>query len=217
MDFNELFPLKFFINLDKRTDRLQKAKEQFSWLGLDPLRMPGKIYNDPRNHPSWNGAIGCLFSHLAILRFALDMKQNVFIFEDDLLMTMPDAKTILNRASEEISDLDWQMFYAGGNILRPFHQVSEYLAKLQHCQSTISYGVKWEFIEDLIKNFENINAPIDVIYADRVIPKVNAYITIPMLFVQRDSYSDIEGQEVKYTSYLEKRYWDNLVKLPLTK
>jgi GR25 family glycosyltransferase involved in LPS biosynthesis len=213
-NLKNVFPLQFVINLDKRPDRLEKVKNQFSWLGLEPMRMPGKIYNDSRNHSSWNGALGCLFSHLSILRFAHDMQQNVFIFEDDFKMIDIDTSwETIERATNELNEVEWDMFYLGGNILRPFQQVSDYLAKLQHCQSTVSYGVRWQFIEKLFPYFEMINAPIDVIYADRVIPNSNAYITIPMVGIQEDSFSDIEGQQANYSSYLEKRYWANLIKM----
>ena len=52
-----------------------------------------------------------------------------------------------------------------------------------------------------------------MIYTNIVIPNINAYITVPMTVVQRKGYSDIEGQEVEYESYLERRYLENLVEL----
>jgi GR25 family glycosyltransferase involved in LPS biosynthesis len=209
-EFDRMFPLKFVINMDHRTDRLREVATEFSWTGIDTMRMPGHVYKDERNSPQWNGALGCLFSHLSILRFAHDMKQNVFIFEDDVKFLYDDSKTILNKACKELGGLDWKMLYIGGNLLMPCVQVTEHLAKLSHCQSTVSYGVRWEFIGELLKYFELIDAPIDVIYANKVIPNHNAYITIPMLTIQRDSYSDIEGVDSKYSSYLEDRYWHNL-------
>jgi GR25 family glycosyltransferase involved in LPS biosynthesis len=211
-NFDGLFPLKFVINLDKREDRLIEAKKEFASMGIrDVMRMPGKIYSDTRNHPSWNGALGCLFSHLAILRFAHDMQQNVMIFEDDVkfLNTEPD---LLDQCSSELDSIGWDMFYGSANILKPCVQMTPHLARLSHAQSTACYGVRWGFIETLFKYFEKIDAPIDVIYADRVIPNHNCYVSIPMLAIQRDSYSDIEGQQANYSSYLEKRYWSNLVK-----
>jgi len=209
-DFEEVFPLQFVINMDHRTDRLEKVAREFSWMGLEPMRMPGKLYKDERNSPQWNGALGCLFSHLAILRFANDMKQNVFIFEDDFKMVQDDGASILHKACSELKSLEWDMFYIAGNILMPCAQTTEHLAKLSHCQSTVGYGIRWGFIEKLFKYFEMIDSPIDVIYANKVIPEHNAYITIPMIGIQEDSYSDIEGVEAKYSSYLEDRYWHNL-------
>jgi hypothetical protein len=102
----------------------------------------------------------------------------------------------------------------GGNLLKRAHQKTKRLAKLTHCQSTVSLGINYNFIEKLLTFFpkEVFVKPIDCIYADDVISNNNCYISIPMCVVQRNDYSDIEGQNVKYTEYLENRYWSNLVK-----
>lgn len=214
MNFSELFPLQVFINLDKRPDRLKICQDEvFPKLSIKPLRKPGVLF-DKTEHSWWNGAIGCMLSHYQILEAAACLETNVFIFEDDIdFINNLDLSLISNASCEELSDMEWDMFYMGGNLLRPAHQISPHLAKLTHCQSTVAYGVNKNFVKQLLKYIDltHIDKPIDVIYADTVIPKHNCFITIPMLVIQRDSYSDIEGGEVKYTDYLEKRYWENLV------
>jgi GR25 family glycosyltransferase involved in LPS biosynthesis len=170
-----------------------------------------------------------MLSHYQVLEAAALLETNVFVFEDDIsFIDDLDRSTLWNleHACFELGRLDWDMFYIGGNILKPFHQVSPHLAKLNHCQSTVAYGVNKKFIPDLLKyiNLTHIDRPIDMIYADTVIPKHNCYISIPMLAIQRDSFSDIENKEIKYSEYLERRYSENFVPLapqgensPLTK
>lgn len=214
MKFSELFPLQVVINLDKRPERLEICmKKEFPKLRLKPLRKAGNVVSIADN-PWWNGAIGCMLSHYEVLEAAACLNINIFIFEDDVSFLGKDAYYDLISTCEELETLDWDMFYIGGNLLKPATQVTPHLAKLTHCQSTVAYGVNKKFVRTLLKYVDvtHINRPIDMIYADTVIPNHNCYISIPMLAIQRDSFSDIEGQEVKYSDYLEKRYWGNLVK-----
>jgi GR25 family glycosyltransferase involved in LPS biosynthesis len=224
MKFDTLFPLQVVINLDKRPDRLKLCMEQeFPVIKIHPLRKPGLIY-EKTNNKWWNGAIGCMLSHYQILEAAALLDTNVFIFEDDVFFIGKEQSDFgykiymdLSTASVQLNNIEWDMFYIGGNILKPFNQVSSHLAKLNHCQSTVAYGVNKKFLRTLLGYIDltHINRPIDVIYADSVIPNHNCYISVPMLAIQRDSFSDIEGGEMKYSEYLERRYTENFI--PLTK
>lgn len=210
MNFKELFPLQVVINLDKRQDRLKICREEeFPKIGINPIRKPGVIV-EQIEHPWWRGAVGCLLSHYHILQSAMLLNTNVFIFEDDIQF-LDGTKENLELTCEELSKIEWDMFYIGGNILKPFYKTSDHLAKLNHCQSTVSYGVNKNFIEKLLSyiNLQQISKPIDMIYADDIIPNNNCFISIPMLGIQRNSFSDIENQTVEYSSYLEKRYLEN--------
>jgi len=212
--FDELFPLQAVINLDKRPDRLEICmKEVFPKINISPLRKPGVIF-DKTSNTWWNGAIGCMLSHYQLIQISMLWNANIFIFEDDVKWIDNDTYSILEAACKELSNIEWDMFYMGGNLLKPCYQISEHLAKLTHCQSTVAYGINKNFAERLLSyiNLTHIDRPIDVIYADNVIPNHSCFITIPMLAIQRDSYSDIEGGIVKYSDYLEKRYWENLKK-----
>lgn len=215
MKFNELFPLQVVINMDKRPERLEICrKEEFPKLKIKPLRKPGNIITLTEN-PWWNGAIGCMTSHFEVLEAAACLNTSVFIFEDDVSFIGDDTAKELRLACHELDKIDWDMFYMGGNLLKPATQITHHLAKLTHCQSTVAYGVNKKFVKTLLGyiDLKQISRPIDMIYADSVIPKHNCYIAVPMLAIQRDSFSDIEGKEVTYSDYLERRYWDNLKKL----
>jgi len=214
LKFVELFPLITYINLDSRQDRNLLAKEEFKKLDINPIRVSGTVVNVSDNKMA-SGILGCTLSHIKCLEMALEQKQNIFIFEDDIkFIPANETKTILNKCCEELSKIDWDMFYLGANILKPCYQVTSHLAKLTHAQSTVSYGVHYSFIEKLLSYIpRNQIIPIDLVYTNNVVPKHNCFISIPMLGVQRDSFSDIEGKQVQYESYLEKRYDANLVYL----
>ena len=215
MNFNELFPLQVFINLDKRTDRLKICREEeFPKIGINPIRKAG-VMVDQIEHPWWRGAVGCLLSHYHILQSAILLGTNVFIFEDDIHFKGTNTLEVLDLCCEELNQREWDMFYIAVNVMKPFYKVSESLAKLNSGQSTVAYGVNKNFIEKLLSyiQLDKIEAPIDVIYSERVIPNHNVYVSYPMLAIQRDSFSDIENADVKYSEYLEKRYWENLRKI----
>lgn len=211
MKLNKLFPLVMYINLDKRKDRKLLAEKEFKKAGISAQRVSGTIFNGT-NNANANGSFGDLLTHVKILKYAKEQKKNVFIFEDDVKF-INDYKAIIPLYCDEISQSDWDIAYLGGNILKPMYQISDHVGKLTHSQSTHSYGVKYEFIDTLL-NYIPLDRiiPLDVIYAELVIPRHNCYMPIPMLTVQRDDYSDIEGQMANYESYLEQRYWANLVR-----
>ena len=213
MKFNDMFPLVTYINLDTRNDRKILIEEELNKLNISYIRKSGRIF-DGTNSKYWNGVAGCELSHIDCLRMALERKQNLFVFEDDALF-INNAEETIPLALDELSNTDFSMFYLGANIYgnHPTYQVSDHLGKLSYAQSTVAYGVNINFIERLVNSIPlDRIIPIDLIYTS-IVPNINAYITVPMTVVQRKGYSDIEGQEVEYESYLERRYLENLVEM----
>ena len=214
MKFNDMFPLVAYINLDTRNDRKLLIEEELNKLNISYIRKQARTF-DGTNSKYWNGVAGCELSHIDCLRSALEKNQNIFIFEDDAKF-INNFDEIIPNALDELSGEDWSMFYLGCNIYgnHPTYQTSDHLGKLSYAQSTVAYGVNINFIEGLVNAIPlDRIIPIDMIYTNIVIPNINAYITVPMTVVQRKGYSDIEGQEVEYESYLERRYLENLVEM----
>lgn len=195
MKLTEIFDDIYCINLKERTDRWELAQKEFQKIGIQPKRFDAIKHATP-----W---MGCRLSQIAILSKALKENKSVLIFEDDV--EFPNFEPdILEKALEEISNYSWDMFYLGGNILKPFYQVSAHLAKLNHCQSTHAYGVNKKFLPNLVPFLEQVEIIIDVVYANAVIPQSNCYITVPMLAIQRASYSDIEKTIMTYEIPMER-------------
>jgi len=192
MKIQEMFPLQFVINLRSRTDRLEQCKEEFKKINLDPRLFTACEHEDPK--------MGCLNSHLALLRYASIFKQNILIFEDDVEFIGENSQEVIESALDELSELDrFDMVYLGGNVLNNIYQMTTHLGRLTHCQSTHAYGVNVNFVDKLIADLENYQNHIDVMYAWNVVPKNKCYITIPMVAIQRASYSDILKQEIDYS------------------
>jgi GR25 family glycosyltransferase involved in LPS biosynthesis len=189
MKISEMFPLQYVINLDKRKDRLELAKKEFEKLGISPKR-----FSAIKNDIPW---IGCLQSHIAILKEAQRIKQNVLVFEDDVKF-IGDYKEVIDKSLNELSKFKWDLFYLGGNVLKDIYQETEHLGRLQHCQSTHAIAYSYKSLEYLIPFLEANTYILDVLLADYVIPYTNCYITIPMTAIQRTSFSNIENKEMTY-------------------
>lgn len=197
MKLNDFFELSFCINLEKRKDRLQESLIEFDKLGFHPT-----IFKAIENE---NPVVGCLQSHLTILKMAREMNKDVLIFEDDVEF-VNDYKETIESALDELSQLEWDMFYLGGNVLNSIYQVSDHLGRLTHCQSTHAYSVNHRFLDTLIKNIEQFNDHIDILYAWGIVPRNFCYITIPITALQRPSFSDIMGIKADYTGFTTERF-----------
>lgn len=210
MIISEFFPLQYCMNMDFRPDRWIKVQEEFTKIGIKPIRISGEIYTGTGDK-TFNGQIGCGLTHLKILKLAKEQNQNVLIFEDDAIF-INDYSIVIPEALDELQE--WDMLYLGGNICSPIYQVSTHLGKLTHAQSTHAYGVNKNFLDKLINYIEPkiTTTIIDVMYANEIVPTNNCYIMIPMVAIQKDDYSDIEGRKVNYSSWMEKRFQDQLVR-----
>ena len=106
-------PYSFFgdvvcINLESRPDRRAYAQKVF-----DDLRIPARFLTVPK-HPQ-GGIYGCFDSHMIVVLEALrEGKDNVLVFEDDLLPTASYSPAQIQDAVRFMqSDTTWDIFYLG--------------------------------------------------------------------------------------------------------
>jgi GR25 family glycosyltransferase involved in LPS biosynthesis len=198
MDINDF--VAFYINLDKREDRRKEAENEFKKLPFSVNRFPAV--------PTIDGKVGCFLSHMGVFSVAKTVQKHAIVFEDDVKF-LPDISNIMTYLMA-LDDMDWDMVYLGGNICGPITRVSNKFGKLSHCQSTHAYIVNKNFIEILQTYHIHIGKHLDLVYTDEIIPYHNCYITIPILAIQRESYSDIEKTTVRYEDWMERRYYSNL-------
>jgi GR25 family glycosyltransferase involved in LPS biosynthesis len=189
MKLEKMFPLIYYINLDSRKDRRKLAENEFNKLGISPKR-----FSAIKNDVPW---MGCLQSHLTILKEAQKSKKSVIVFEDDVEF-IGNYKEVIEKSLNELSKFNWDLFYLGGNVLKDIYQETEHLGRLQHCQSTHAIAYSYKALEYLIPFLEANTYILDVLLADYVIPYTNCYITIPMTAIQRTSFSNIENKEMTY-------------------
>jgi GR25 family glycosyltransferase involved in LPS biosynthesis len=201
------FELSFCINLKERTDRWEECQEEFEKIHFYPERFEAIKDKNP--------VIGCLKSHIEILKIAKQENKNVLIFEDDVSFINTETH-IVEKALDELYNLDFCLFYLGGNILKPFYQITNHLAKLTHCQSTHAYSCSKKYVPMVLDFLEKNIYYVDCLYSDYIVPSTPCFVTVPLIATQRTSYSDIEHREMTYDVPIQ-RYWDNLVRLPKNK
>jgi len=207
MKLDQLFELSYFINLPERTDRLGSLDAEWYKINHYPERFSAIKHE--------NGVIGCYLSHLGILKKARDLNKSVLIFEDDVVFD-EDCRQVLESSLDELCDLSWDMAYFGGNVLRPFFQLTQHWGRLSHAQSTHAYCVSKNFLSTVVDFLEK-NPPwisklcLDQLYADYLVPNCNAYIIIPMIARQKSDFSTIENRQMTYDLPIQ-RYWHFLVK-----
>lgn len=222
MKIEEIFPISYCINLDKRPDRWETVKEELKKLNVNVERFPG-IYIE--NNP----AMGCKISHKHILEKAFLNDKNVLIFEDDVRFTSIGGNyregyfkiEYIEEALDELSLLPtWDMFFLGGNPMTYFYQISPHLAKLTRSYCLQAYGISKEFIPIVLKAMDKYeNLPVDVIYSDILMPVRNMFISVPAVAVQRTGYSDIYNTNKNENDLLiqDNRYRNFLVNIAFGK
>jgi GR25 family glycosyltransferase involved in LPS biosynthesis len=189
------------INVTKRKDRrkymTQLAKNIHFPIEFFPVMM----------NP--NTRKGCLESHLAVIENAISRGwTKVLILEDDIEPTGSFDK-YHSWELENVPD-DWDMIYLGGTVKQKLYDEADFqnYVDLQNrewirmcCWTTHAYVVNLEnaaLIDDIRRAREQKDQ-LDQYYLDKIHTKYRCYMHNPMIFIQRQGYSDIEKAEVNYT------------------
>lgn len=191
MKVNDYFDKVVVINLDRRTDRMEKLVSQLEELGIQYERFSAIDAKEL----NIEGYIAGTMSHVAVWKKYLGQK--VLILEDDALF----CDNFNEKFTEVMQTLpsDWDIFYLG--VLLPKHtgRVDEinnphwykqimstgaqaYCLKPSKMQHFINKIDGYEWYIDIALRLENIDS--------------NCLVTQPNLVTQFPSYSDLRLEEV---------------------
>ena len=191
MKVNDYFDKVVVINLDRRTDRMEKLVPQLEELGIQYERFSAIDAKEL----NIEGYIAGTMSHVAVWKKYLGQK--VLILEDDALF----CDNFNEKFTEVMQTLpsDWDIFYLG--VLLPKHtgRVDEinnphwykqimstgaqaYCLKPGKMQHFINKIDGYEWYIDIALRLENIDS--------------NCLVTQPNLVTQFPSYSDLRLEEV---------------------
>lgn len=199
-DINDIKNI-FYINLAYRTDRKQYFENQMKLIGLSAQRFEAIKHNI--------GAIGCSLSHLNLLKYAKSKNMDhILIMEDDITFLNPEIfRNSLNNFLA--SNIDYDLLLIAGNNMGEYTRINDYCVKIQKCQTTTGYLVKYHYYDKLIENIENgvenlIKNPkrqndfaIDQHWNTLQLID-NWYLLTPLTISQRADYSDIEKRQINY-------------------
>jgi GR25 family glycosyltransferase involved in LPS biosynthesis len=188
MRINEYFDKVVVINLDKRTDRLEKISKQLDELGITFERF--SAIDGTGKDPITAGTM----SHTQVWKKYQGLK--VLILEDDALF----VDNFSEKFAEVIQTLpsDWDIFYLGalvapttGKIIK----VNEHWYKQVVSTGTQAYCLKPGKMDYFYNRLKDYEWYIDIGLRVEAVSN-NCYITQPNLVTQYAGYSDLRLKEV---------------------
>lgn len=177
----------YCINLKERKDKRKWFSKQ-----MERRNIKFKFYTTTL-HPT-SPKRGCLESHLAVIKQAIDRKEkHILIFEDD-------AKIVRPLSPLPTPPTNWKMLYLGGTVRDILKTVPDSEWVQMSCWTTHAYLLNLEdpeFVKELL-TMETYDKEIDRFYMSKIHPNHHTYMVAPMRVIQREGYSDIEGKVVNY-------------------
>ena len=191
MKVNDWFEKVVVINLDRRTDRMEKLDAQLKELGIEYERFSAIDANVLGIEGMTAGAM----SHVMVMkRYA---GKRILILEDDALF----CEDFNQKFAEVMPELpsDWGIFYLGALLPKHTGEVQDFGNKhwFKQIMSTGShaYCIRPDIMNDIAYRLDSYQWYIDI---GLRLENVNypCYITQPNLVTQFPSFSDLRGKEV---------------------
>jgi GR25 family glycosyltransferase involved in LPS biosynthesis len=206
---NNLADRIFVINLDHRTDRLERFLNELqregitNWERFDAIKYDPKIHGHEAEFNKFvvskeekyrKAAFGCMLSHYFIIKIAKSRGyKSVIILEDDFLFT-DGWRANLDKCMDELKDKAWLFFYfhVGYYAQNAWVPVSDNIVVPRMGLGTTGYLVKQEMYDWLLKEMLTHGIQIDVFYYQKI--QNNPLVLAPKksIIIQGESYSDLE-------------------------
>ena len=190
MKVNDFFDKVIVINLDRRTDRMDKLVPQLEKLDIQYKRFSAvdgkKLDIDP--------IVAGLQSHLQVMKQIAG--QRVLILEDDAQF-VEDFNEKFEKVMQTLPE-DWDIFYLGALVPKDvglIRMVNRHWGIQVLTTGSQAYCINPSRLEYFISKLEDYNSYIDIGLRDFA-KGLKAYITQPNLVVQFPSYSDLRLKEV---------------------
>lgn len=196
---NTVFEKIYFINLDRRPDRLEQVMAEFEKHEIkNAHRISAVDKNTLADGPAGvdRGNVACARSHLQVVKDAkrLGLK-NYLVLEDDVVFH-PDFNKLLEAWYDQVPE-NYDLLYLGANHNSGVEYVSPNVCKCIASYTTHAYAASANVYDAMIDLWTNQDAEIDVCLA-RLHKFYNCYCFIPNLAYQRNGYSDIAEKECDY-------------------
>ena len=217
-DLNTYFDKIYCLNLKKRENRWIYSNYQFvnnniiverfdaidgelidftdSNINLESLSRKGLIES--------KGALGCLKSHLEIIKDAKSKNyKRILIFEDDILLSDNFKEEV-----KKIENIDWNLLYLGASqfewsSIKPENE----LYKCSKTLGTFAYALDILIYDKVLKMGESSEKSIDNILSDIQKSNNKCYTLFPNIVISDVSESDIRNSK-SIVEYSKKVKWD---------
>ena len=197
-------PHIFYINLDKRTDRLQEIEQE-----LQNFNLFDKSERFQAIHTPEQGILGCTQSHLAVLKLAKERKYpNVLILEDDFYFVVSKNEFEHELAQFFNENIPFDVCMISYNLKQSQPSEYSFLQKVIEAQTASGYIVHQSFYDKIIDLYEEAipllqqtgehwNYANDQVWK-RLQPQSNWYALTTRCGRQRSGFSDNSGQYQAY-------------------
>lgn len=190
MKVNEFFDKVVVINLDRRTDRMEKLDLQLKELDIQYKRFSAvdaiKLNIDP--------IVAGLRSHLQVIKD--NIGRRVLVLEDDAYF-VDNFNEKFEKVMQTLPE-DWDIFYLGALVPKDVGQinmVNRHWGIQVLTTGSQAYCIRPEMQYYFISRLEEYNSYIDIGLRDFA-KGYKPYITQPNLVTQFPSYSDLRQKEV---------------------
>lgn len=190
MKVNEFFDKIVVINLDRRTDRMEKLDLQLKELDIQYKRFSAvdaiKLNIDP--------IVAGLRSHLQVIKD--NIGRRVLVLEDDAYF-VDNFNEKFRKIMQTLPE-DWDIFYLGALVPKDVGQinmVNRHWGIQVLTTGSQAYCIRPEMQHYFISRLEDYNYYIDIGLRDFA-KGYKPYITQPNLVTQFPSYSDLRQKEV---------------------
>ena len=190
MKVNEFFDKVVVINLDRRTDRMEKLDLQLKELSIQYKRFSAvdaiKLNIDP--------IVAGLRSHLQVIKD--NIGKRVLVLEDDAHF-VDNFNEKFDKVMQTLPE-DWDIFYLGALVPKDVGQinmVNRHWGIQVLTTGTQAYCIKPEMQYYFTSRLEEYQSYIDIGLRDFA-KGYKPYITQPNLVTQFPSYSDLRLKEV---------------------
>lgn len=219
-DINNYFDKIYCINLEKRKDRWIRIKKIFNkykihverFIAIDGENLENGFQEEISSVKASRlgllenkNAIGCLLSHLEIIKKAKEQNyKRILIFEDDIIFS-----NSFNKDITKIKDLDWDMVYLGASQFNWIGiEIKNGFYRCENTLGTFAYGINSSIFDKIIKKIENNNnKSVDNLYTEIQKEKINCFTFYPNLVISDVENSDIR-QSTDNTLYSKQVRWN---------
>ncbi len=229
-----------FVNLDSRSDRLAHMLSQLDRIKLDATRTRGMKPHEviERKIATINqvgtmmrrteGAVGCHYSQVQVMKDAFERKKHAFVMEDDLVFCN-DFEVRFNYIQEWLGNHEWDVVWLGASFHVPpyWHCIGGSQDKRNDCSAnlgrdcevtddprmirtygafaTFAYLVNYNSIQKILDLFDqhiHKSIGIDHLFI-RLQPQLNCFSFVPGCVKQMDNMSNIGTGITKWSGFLK--------------
>lgn len=227
-----------FLNMEHRTDRLHHMTEQLNRIGLSAIRHRGKRPEEITDVPyeklatmlkRTQGAVGCHFGQVEIMKTALSKDKHAVVLEDDCVFSF-DFEARWDYIQKWMETHEWDVIWLGASFhVNPpyWHRKGGSADVRNNCSANLGYDAKITEDPRMVRTYaafatfaylvnknsiqkildlfdEHLHKSIGIDWLMCLLqPQLNCFSFVPGCVKQMDSQSDIGDGITHWSGFLQ--------------